>query len=86
MNYAVSASACSPTCENPNAAQTCSLPDTENCVCSSSDMVVKDGDCVPASQCGCTYNGRHFDVRLTHSVPENIHWLTDTGFRIIKIP
>ncbi|KAI0218719.1 IgGFc-binding protein [Lamellibrachia satsuma] len=62
MNYAVSASACSPTCENPNAAQTCSLPDTENCVCSSSDMVVKDGDCVPASQCGCTYNGRHFDI------------------------
>ncbi|KAK2179065.1 hypothetical protein NP493_516g02020 [Ridgeia piscesae] len=63
MLYAVSTSACSPTCENPDAVRKCSLPDKENCICSAADMVVKDGACVSASTCGCTYNGRHFNVR-----------------------
>jgi hypothetical protein len=51
-HYVFSGSACQPTCEEMRAHESCEQVDTEVCVCNN-NMLLKDGVCVPAAQCGC---------------------------------
>ena len=63
MEYQFKATACSPTCERPNAPEECNLPQLENCVCLDNDQVVFNGTCMDAELCGCVdANGHHHAV------------------------
>ncbi|KAI0218724.1 hypothetical protein LSAT2_029593 [Lamellibrachia satsuma] len=63
MEYLFKTSACLATCERPNGPEECNLPQVENCVCTDSDQVVINGQCVNAELCGCfDSNGNQFAI------------------------
>lgn len=62
MVYQSKASACLPTCNNPNAASLCGLPDTESCTCPTGQLSWK-GQCVTPDNCGCLHYNNYYNVR-----------------------
>ena len=56
QTYVAVGTPCYATCDSPNATEECTYPDTEICACTNPMHVLIDGECVPASQCGCIGN------------------------------
>ena len=52
MIYACVTSGCQPTCDNPTADESCTLPNTSSCVCPSGQLLL-DGVCTPVCPSGC---------------------------------
>ncbi|KAM7382747.1 hypothetical protein PAMP_002464 [Pampus punctatissimus] len=59
--YELCGNACPATCSDPNAPSKCKDPCVETCTCNAG-FVLSAGQCVPAAQCGCTYEGRYIPV------------------------
>uniref|UniRef100_A0A3Q0SKX9 VWFD domain-containing protein n=1 Tax=Amphilophus citrinellus TaxID=61819 RepID=A0A3Q0SKX9_AMPCI len=57
-HYELCGSACPNTCSDPNASSKCKRPCVETCTCNTG-FVLSGDKCVPAAQCGCTYEGRY---------------------------
>ncbi|XP_058503787.1 IgGFc-binding protein-like [Solea solea] len=57
-HYELCGNACPVTCSDPNAPSKCKRPCVETCTCNAG-FVLSGGQCVPADQCGCTYEGRY---------------------------
>ncbi|KAK2910366.1 hypothetical protein Q8A73_008081 [Channa argus] len=57
-HYELCGSACHATCSDPNAPSKCKRPCVETCTCNAG-FVLSGDQCVPAAQCGCTYEGRY---------------------------
>ncbi|XP_053183557.1 IgGFc-binding protein, partial [Scomber japonicus] len=57
-HYELCGSACPATCADPNAPSKCKCPCVETCTCNQG-FVWSGSQCVPAAQCGCTYEGRY---------------------------
>lgn len=55
---------CPATCVNPNSTHGCPLPAQESCICNSG-YILSAGDCVPHSQCGCSFEGRYYSSGTT---------------------
>ncbi|XP_035492191.1 IgGFc-binding protein [Scophthalmus maximus] len=60
-HYELCGNACPATCSDPNASSKCKRPCVETCTCNDG-FVLSGGQCVPAAQCGCTYEGRYIPV------------------------
>ncbi|KAM6967506.1 IgGFc-binding protein [Aplochiton taeniatus] len=56
--YELCGSACPATCSDPVAPTKCKFGCVETCTCHQG-FVLSGGQCVPAAQCGCTYQGYH---------------------------
>uniref|UniRef100_A0A3Q3BQL9 Fc gamma binding protein n=1 Tax=Haplochromis burtoni TaxID=8153 RepID=A0A3Q3BQL9_HAPBU len=56
--YELCGSACPDTCSDPNASSKCKRPCVETCTCKAG-FVLSGDKCIPAAQCGCTYEGRY---------------------------
>uniref|UniRef100_UPI00398EA458 zonadhesin-like n=1 Tax=Pristiophorus japonicus TaxID=55135 RepID=UPI00398EA458 len=54
--------ACPPTCANLAAPSECDLPCQEGCECNRG-YIYSGLDCVPYSECGCTYRDKYYEVR-----------------------
>ena len=53
------ATACKPTCANPDYPEQCSLPNNGACVCpDDTQVVMPDNTCADASECGCFEEGK----------------------------
>uniref|UniRef100_A0A8B9KT89 Zonadhesin, like n=1 Tax=Astyanax mexicanus TaxID=7994 RepID=A0A8B9KT89_ASTMX len=52
-HYEHCGTACSPSCQDPGAAGTCTEPCVEGCVCDTG-LILSGDKCVPFSECGCT--------------------------------
>ncbi|XP_061919145.1 IgGFc-binding protein isoform X2 [Entelurus aequoreus] len=63
-HFEVCGSACQPTCVNPEAQHTCSLPCVESCQCNKG-YLLSDGKCVSPSKCGCVYNDSYYPPTKT---------------------
>ncbi|XP_034029562.1 IgGFc-binding protein-like [Thalassophryne amazonica] len=57
-HYELCGNACPATCTDPNAPAKCIRPCVETCTCNTG-YVLSGDRCVPAAQCGCTYEGRY---------------------------
>ncbi|KAM9852132.1 IgGFc-binding protein [Aulostomus maculatus] len=57
-HYELCGNACPATCSDPNSPSKCKRPCVETCTCDAG-FVLSGGQCVSASQCGCTYEGRY---------------------------
>nr|XP_015224275.1 PREDICTED: alpha-tectorin-like [Lepisosteus oculatus] len=55
---------CPATCADPQAPSHCPLPSQESCICDTG-FVLSAGTCVPAAQCGCTFEGRYYSFGQT---------------------
>ncbi|XP_066575341.1 IgGFc-binding protein [Amia ocellicauda] len=62
--YELCGNACPATCSDPNAPAKCQAACVETCTCNPG-FVLSGGNCVPASHCGCTYEGRHIPAGQT---------------------
>ncbi|KAM5132323.1 IgGFc-binding protein-like [Mantella aurantiaca] len=60
-SYEVCADPCPVTCDGLSAPDGCSGNCTEGCVCNNG-YVLSGGECVPISQCGCSYNGAYYSL------------------------
>ncbi|XP_067879874.1 zonadhesin-like [Heterodontus francisci] len=60
-SYRSCMAACPPTCANLAAPSECDMPCLEGCECDRG-FVYSDFDCVPYSQCGCTYQDKYYEV------------------------
>uniref|UniRef100_A0A6I8RRU0 Provisional ortholog of Fc fragment of IgG-binding protein n=1 Tax=Xenopus tropicalis TaxID=8364 RepID=A0A6I8RRU0_XENTR len=68
--YKFCGSACSPTCEDPDAPSKCTEPCIETCECNAGFVMI-EGKCMPKENCGCLYQGRFL-------APNQTFW-ADTG-------
>ncbi|XP_077312503.1 IgGFc-binding protein-like [Lithobates pipiens] len=59
--YEVCANPCPVTCDGLSSPDKCSGNCTEGCVCNDG-YLLSGGDCVPISQCGCSYNGAYYSL------------------------
>ncbi|XP_010737445.2 IgGFc-binding protein [Larimichthys crocea] len=57
-HYELCGNACPATCSDPNAPSKCKRPCVQTCTCDEG-YVLSGSQCVPAAQCGCTYEGRY---------------------------
>ncbi|XP_056237739.1 IgGFc-binding protein [Seriola aureovittata] len=57
-HYEHCGNACPATCSDPDAPSKCKRPCVMTCTCNAG-FVWSGGQCVPAAQCGCTYEGRY---------------------------
>lgn len=57
-HYELCGNACPATCSDPSAPSKCKRKCVETCTCNAG-FVLSGSRCVPASQCGCTYEGRY---------------------------
>ena len=63
--YSDTASGCPATCEDPDAPDSCDLPEREGCVCAG-DRVLEGEQCVEREECGCIDdNGSHHKVQYS---------------------
>ncbi|ELU09440.1 hypothetical protein CAPTEDRAFT_77904, partial [Capitella teleta] len=53
------ASACQPSCTEPNADENCDQPDQEACVCDKG-FIMSGVECVPVEECGCMFMGQYY--------------------------
>ncbi|XP_068097894.1 IgGFc-binding protein-like [Hyperolius riggenbachi] len=60
-SYEVCADSCPVTCNGLSTPNGCSGNCTEGCVCNDG-YILSGGDCVPISECGCSYNGAYYSV------------------------
>ena len=67
--YRKKAAACRPSCQDPNAAKLCHLPDKETCVCPEG-LLYHDGSCIRPQDCGCIdENSTRYEVPIYGSYP-----------------
>ncbi|KAK3105270.1 hypothetical protein FSP39_021390 [Pinctada imbricata] len=59
--YRYETSACPSTCVDPEAPDTCELPDVEGCECREG-YALSDDKCVRLSKCGCFSDGKYYPV------------------------
>uniref|UniRef100_A0A665VVA1 Fc fragment of IgG binding protein n=1 Tax=Echeneis naucrates TaxID=173247 RepID=A0A665VVA1_ECHNA len=57
-HYELCGNACPATCSDLNAPSKCKRACVETCMCNTG-FVLSGGRCVPAAECGCTYEGRY---------------------------
>ncbi|XP_070690944.1 IgGFc-binding protein [Pempheris klunzingeri] len=57
-HYEFCGNACPATCSDPNVSSKCKRPCVQTCTCNTG-FVLSGSQCVPASQCGCTHEGRY---------------------------
>ncbi|XP_041845054.1 IgGFc-binding protein isoform X2 [Melanotaenia boesemani] len=57
-HYELCGNACPATCSDPSAPSKCKRPCVETCTCNAG-FVLSGEKCVPAAECGCTYDGRY---------------------------
>lgn len=57
-HYEQCGNACPATCKDPTAPSKCKLKCLETCTCNPG-FLLSGNQCVPSSQCGCTYEGRY---------------------------
>ncbi|XP_051900547.1 zonadhesin-like [Pristis pectinata] len=80
-SYRPCMAACPPTCANLAAPSECDSPCMEGCECNRG-FVYSGFDCVPYSQCGCTYRNKYYEVGerfLTDDCTEDCNCnMTDT--------
>ncbi|KAK7886664.1 hypothetical protein WMY93_026285 [Mugilogobius chulae] len=69
-HYELCGSACPATCSDPDTPLKCKRPCRETCSCKKG-FVLSGNKCVPASKCGCSYNG--------HYVPAGESFWADQG-------
>ncbi|XP_069552328.1 IgGFc-binding protein isoform X1 [Brachyistius frenatus] len=62
--YELCGSACPATCSDPKAPSKCKHPCVETCTCKAG-FVLSGEKCVPAAQCGCTYEGHYIPAGET---------------------
>ncbi|TRZ04179.1 hypothetical protein DNTS_007800 [Danionella cerebrum] len=61
-HYEVCASGCSQTCSGLTEPKSCKdAPCVEGCTCDKG-FVLSDSECVPATQCGCSYKGQYYQL------------------------
>ncbi|KAK2150453.1 hypothetical protein LSH36_404g01019 [Paralvinella palmiformis] len=66
--YRKKAAACRPSCQDPNAAKLCHLPDKETCVCPEG-LLYHDGSCIRPQDCGCIdENSTRYEITLVLKV------------------
>ncbi|XP_063798277.1 IgGFc-binding protein-like [Pseudophryne corroboree] len=58
-HYELCASGCAPTCLSLSSPLGCNPTCFEGCECDD-DFLLSGGDCVPISQCGCSYNDKYY--------------------------
>uniref|UniRef100_A0A3P9H1N3 Fc fragment of IgG binding protein n=1 Tax=Oryzias latipes TaxID=8090 RepID=A0A3P9H1N3_ORYLA len=68
--YELCGSACPATCSDPDAPSKCQRPCVETCTCKEG-FVLSGSECVPATKCGCTYDGRYIPAGQTFWADQN---------------
>ncbi|XP_046691095.1 alpha-tectorin-like isoform X4 [Silurus meridionalis] len=58
-HYEFQGTSCPATCSNPFSPLNCTLPNQESCICDAG-YVLSRGECVPQSNCGCTFEGLYY--------------------------
>ncbi|KAF5889113.1 alpha-tectorin-like isoform X11, partial [Clarias magur] len=58
-HYEFQGTSCSATCSDPFSTLNCTLPTQESCICDNG-YVLSGGECVPQSNCGCTFEGLYY--------------------------
>ncbi|XP_066462519.1 IgGFc-binding protein-like [Eleutherodactylus coqui] len=58
-HYEISAPGCAPTCLSLSSPLGCAPGYSEGCVCDGG-FILSGGDCVPFSQCGCSFNNKYY--------------------------
>ncbi|KAM9299516.1 IgGFc-binding protein-like [Gastrophryne carolinensis] len=63
-SYAVCTDPCPVTCNGLSIPDACSGNCTEGCVCNDG-FILSGGECIPISDCGCSYNGAYYSIEDT---------------------